>query len=81
MSLSTASRIAYPRRMARPAGSNFELWSWYFFRVSGVLMLVLVFATCSWSIINNVAMSSATSLSPIDGKPSAGACTTGCCCS
>ncbi len=28
---------------ARPrAGSNFELWSWYFMRVSGILLVVLV---------------------------------------
>jgi succinate dehydrogenase / fumarate reductase membrane anchor subunit len=43
VNLSNATRMAYQRRMARPAGSSFELWSWYFFRVSGVLMLVLVF--------------------------------------
>jgi succinate dehydrogenase / fumarate reductase membrane anchor subunit len=55
VSLSTASRLAYQRRMARPAGSNFELWSWYFFRVSGVLMLVLVFGHLLMvHIVNNV---------------------------
>ena len=27
----------------RPAGSSLELWSWYFFRVSGVLLLFLAY--------------------------------------
>lgn len=55
MSLSSATRVAYQRRMARPAGSDFELWSWYFFRVSGVLMLILVFGhLLIVHIINNV---------------------------
>ena len=55
MSLSTASRMAYQRRMARPAGSNFELWSWYFFRVSGVLVLFLVLGhILVVHILNNV---------------------------
>ena len=43
MSVGSASRQAYRRRMTRPVGGNFELWSWYFFRVSGVLLLVLAF--------------------------------------
>ena len=25
-------------RPARPVGGNFELWSWYFFRLSGLLL-------------------------------------------
>ena len=55
MSVGSASRLAYRRRMARPVGGNFELWSWYFFRVSGVLMLVLVFGhLLIVHIINNV---------------------------
>jgi len=55
VSLGGATRQAYQRRMARPAGSNFELWSWYFFRVSGVLLLVLAFGhLLIVHIINNV---------------------------
>jgi succinate dehydrogenase / fumarate reductase membrane anchor subunit len=55
MSLGTATRQAYQRRTARPAGSSFELWSWYFFRVSGVLLLFLVFGhLLIVHIINNV---------------------------
>jgi succinate dehydrogenase / fumarate reductase membrane anchor subunit len=30
------------RAVDRRPGSNFELWSWYFFRISGVLLLFLV---------------------------------------
>jgi succinate dehydrogenase / fumarate reductase membrane anchor subunit len=55
MSVGSASRQAYRRRSARPAGGNFELWSWYFFRVSGVLLLVLAFGhLLIVHIINNV---------------------------
>ena len=55
MSLASATRLAYQRRTTRPANSNFELWSWYFFRVSGVLMLILVFGHLLMvHIINNV---------------------------
>jgi len=31
-------------RGARPAGSNFETFSWYYFRISGVILLFLVIA-------------------------------------
>jgi succinate dehydrogenase / fumarate reductase membrane anchor subunit len=52
---SGATRQVDQRRMSRPAGSNFELWSWYFFRVSGVLMLILVFGhLLIVHIVNNV---------------------------
>jgi succinate dehydrogenase / fumarate reductase membrane anchor subunit len=55
MSMGTATRAAYQRRMLRPAGSSFELWSWYFFRVSGVFLLLLVFGhLLIVHIINNV---------------------------
>ena len=55
MSMGSASRQAYRRRAARPVGGNFELWSWYFFRVSGVLLLVLAFGhLLIVHIINNV---------------------------
>jgi succinate dehydrogenase / fumarate reductase, membrane anchor subunit len=55
VSLGTATRLAYQRRMARPAGSDFELWSWYFFRVSGVLVLFLAFGHLAMvHLINNV---------------------------
>src|SRR5207244_8002415 len=55
MSLSSATRMAYQRRTLRPAGSSFELWSWYFFRVSGVLLLVLAFGhLLIVHIVNNV---------------------------
>lgn len=35
--------MSMPRRAGRerPSGSNFELYSWYFFRVSGVLLIFL----------------------------------------
>lgn len=34
--------VALPRvGRERPAGGNFELWSWYFFRVSGILLIFL----------------------------------------
>lgn len=36
--------MSVPRRAGRerPTGSNFELYSWYFFRVSGLLLIFLV---------------------------------------
>jgi succinate dehydrogenase / fumarate reductase, membrane anchor subunit len=42
--VSVASTVAraYERRQSHPAATSFELWSWYFFRVSGVLILLLV---------------------------------------
>ena len=43
MSVTTSVARAHQRRQARTCSSNFELWSWYFFRVSGVLVLFLVF--------------------------------------
>jgi len=43
MSVTTSVARAYEHRHARASSSNFELWSWYFFRVSGVLILFLVF--------------------------------------
>ena len=55
MSIATDAARAYHRRQARPATSNFELWSWYFFRVSGVLILFLVFGhLLVVHILNNV---------------------------
>lgn len=46
---------AYRRRLARPARGSFELWSWYFFRVSGVLLLLLAFGHMAiMHIVNNV---------------------------
>ena len=33
--------VARPGR-ERPQGSNFELYSWYFFRISGLLLILLV---------------------------------------
>jgi succinate dehydrogenase / fumarate reductase membrane anchor subunit len=33
--------MAARRTGARPAGGNFEFYSWYFFRVSGLLLIVL----------------------------------------
>jgi succinate dehydrogenase / fumarate reductase membrane anchor subunit len=50
-----ASRRAYARSTARLPGSAFELWSWYFFRVSGVLLLLLAFGHVAIvHLINNV---------------------------
>jgi succinate dehydrogenase / fumarate reductase membrane anchor subunit len=47
--------LAGSYRRAKPAGSNFELYSWYFFRVSGVLLLFLVFGHLTiMHIVNNV---------------------------
>lgn len=53
--MATAVRPA-ARPVPRAAGrNNFELWSWYFFRVSGVLLLFLVFGHLMIvHIINNV---------------------------
>ena len=42
MSATTSIVRGYERRHTRRVGSSFELWSWYFFRVSGVLVLFLV---------------------------------------
>lgn len=40
---------------AKPSASNFELYSWYFFRVSGVLLIFLVLGhLLIMHIINNV---------------------------
>lgn len=35
--------MSSPNRVGRekPAGSNFELYSWYFFRISGILLIFL----------------------------------------
>jgi succinate dehydrogenase / fumarate reductase, membrane anchor subunit len=54
MSLATtAARVR--ARPARPGGSNFELWSWYFFRVSGLLLIFLALGhVLIMHIINNV---------------------------
>jgi len=35
----------------RPSGNNFELYSWYFFRISGLLLIVL---TCTHLVIMHV---------------------------
>ena len=43
------------RRRAAPIGSRLELWSWYYFRVSGVLLLLLAFGHLAiMHIVNNV---------------------------
>jgi len=40
---------------ARPAAGNFELYSWYFFRVSGVLLVFLALGhLLTMHIVNNV---------------------------
>ena len=55
MSVGSAARMAFRRRRSRPAGSSFELWSWYFFRVSGVLLLLLAFGHLAiMHVVNNV---------------------------
>jgi succinate dehydrogenase / fumarate reductase membrane anchor subunit len=36
----TTSRAGYPR--ARPGGAGIELWTWYFMRVSGIVLVFLV---------------------------------------
>jgi succinate dehydrogenase / fumarate reductase membrane anchor subunit len=43
VNVTTSVARAYQRRGVRKSVGNFELWSWYFFRVSGVLVLFLVF--------------------------------------
>ena len=42
MSVAGGVARAYQRSQSRTAVSSFELWSWYFFRISGVLILFLV---------------------------------------
>jgi succinate dehydrogenase / fumarate reductase membrane anchor subunit len=55
MSLTTSVARVYHRRRSRQATCSFELWSWYFFRVSGVLVLFLVFGhILIVHILNNV---------------------------
>ena len=55
MSAAAPASPAHPRRATRPAGSQLELWSWYYFRVSGVLLLLLAFGHLAiMHIINNV---------------------------
>ena len=41
--LGAAERRARARPPVRVPGSRLELWSWYFFRVSGLLLVVLAF--------------------------------------
>ena len=55
----SGSRLASGRALGqstpRLPGSAFELWSWYFFRVSGVLLLLLAFGHVAIvHLINNV---------------------------
>ena len=38
-----ASTIDAPRAPQRRKGSNFEKWGWLYMRVSGVLLVVLIF--------------------------------------
>jgi succinate dehydrogenase / fumarate reductase membrane anchor subunit len=57
MSVSSPGSVAraYQRSQSRTASTSFELWSWYFFRVSGVLILFLVFGhILVVHILNNV---------------------------
>lgn len=55
MSVSAAVHTAYARRLRRPARHSFELWSWYFFRVSGVLLLFLAFGHMAiMHVVNSV---------------------------
>jgi succinate dehydrogenase / fumarate reductase membrane anchor subunit len=55
VSVTTSVARAYQRRPARESSSSVELWSWYFFRVSGVLILFLVFGhILVVHILNNV---------------------------
>lgn len=55
MSLTTSVAGVYQRRRSRRATNSFELWSWYYFRVSGVLVLFLVFGhILVVHILNNV---------------------------
>ncbi|WP_029149361.1 succinate dehydrogenase hydrophobic membrane anchor subunit [Microbacterium indicum] len=39
----TADTLAAPRTPARAKGSNWEKWGWLYMRVSGVLLVVLIF--------------------------------------
>ena len=54
--MSLATTVARVRaRPARPIGSDFELWSWYFFRLSGLLLIFLALGhVLIMHIINNV---------------------------
>jgi len=55
VSVATSVARAYQRRQTRAPRGGFELWSWYFFRVSGVLVLFLVFGhILVVHILNNV---------------------------
>jgi succinate dehydrogenase / fumarate reductase membrane anchor subunit len=55
VSVTTSVARAYRRRQARESASSFELWGWYFFRISGVLVLFLVFGhILVVHILNNV---------------------------
>ena len=55
MSVPPALRTAYLKKHARPARTSVELWSWYFFRVSGALLLLLAFGHMAiMHLINNV---------------------------
>ena len=55
MSVTTSATRAYQLRRTRASTGKFELWSWYFFRVSGVLILFLVFGhILVVHILNNV---------------------------
>ena len=55
MSLTAIADRSYRRRLAHPSVNRFELWSWYFFRVSGVLVLFLAFGhILVVHILNNV---------------------------
>jgi succinate dehydrogenase / fumarate reductase membrane anchor subunit len=55
MTLTTSVAGVYQRRRSQQPTSSFELWSWYFFRVSGVLILFLVFGhILVVHILNNV---------------------------
>lgn len=57
MSVATASRAAFLKKHARPARGSFELWSWYYFRVSGVLLVFLAFGHMAiMHLINSVDM-------------------------
>ena len=38
-----ASALDAPRTPQRSKGSNFEKWGWLYMRVSGVLLIVLIF--------------------------------------
>ena len=46
---------AYQRTRYRPTSNNLELWSWYFFRVSGILLLFLAYVHFAiMHLVNNV---------------------------